>query len=279
VIDLNMPEATYHAHPALSSTGARRLLDSPAKFRWAQTHPEPPRAAFDLGHAVHSRVLGVGAETVAIPDDLLASNGAASTKAAKDWIEQARAEGKTPVKAEVFETVSAMADAVLMDPDSRPLFEQPGNSEVSVFATDPETGVDMRARFDRLADETPTQRAKGIDLKSARDASPIGFERAVAEHRYFIQDPWYLLTYELATGRDDLPFIFVAVEKEPPFLVGVHVLSDDWASMGRSRAADARRLYRECIDTGHWPKGFKGINVARPPTWLVAQYQEYHAHD
>jgi hypothetical protein len=38
----NLDEAEYHAHPALSSTGARLLLPeykgSPKKFQYAQTH-------------------------------------------------------------------------------------------------------------------------------------------------------------------------------------------------------------------------------------------------
>jgi len=78
-IVLDLPESQYHSRPELSSTEARRLLDSPAKFKWAQTHPQAPKAEFDLGHAVHEKVLGVGGGIAVIPDDVLASNGAVST--------------------------------------------------------------------------------------------------------------------------------------------------------------------------------------------------------
>ena len=52
----DMPEEEYHRRPELSSTGARLLLESPAKFAYAQTHPQPHKQAFDVGHAVHARV-------------------------------------------------------------------------------------------------------------------------------------------------------------------------------------------------------------------------------
>ena len=49
----NMPEAEYHAHPALSSTGARRLLppSCPALFAYEREHPPQPKAAFEHGRA------------------------------------------------------------------------------------------------------------------------------------------------------------------------------------------------------------------------------------
>ena len=69
---LDLDERTYHAQPDLSSTQARRLLDSPAKYLHALSAPEEPKAEYDLGTAVHSKVLGVGARTIAYPDDVLA---------------------------------------------------------------------------------------------------------------------------------------------------------------------------------------------------------------
>ena len=59
-IRLNVPEVDYHAHPAFSQSQAKVLLQSPAKYHYRLTHPEPPRDVFDFGHAVHAKVLGVG---------------------------------------------------------------------------------------------------------------------------------------------------------------------------------------------------------------------------
>lgn len=267
-IELSMPEAEYHARPELSSTGARRILESPAKFQWARMHPEPPKAAFDLGTAVHSKVLGVGAPTVAIPDEVLASNGAVSTKAAKEWIEQARAEGKTPVKADVAAQVDAMAESVLAN--ARPLFEQDGHAEASLFATDPETGVELRARFDYLA-------PVGVDLKSTgKTASPAAWPRTVFDLGYDVQQEHYQHIRRLIEGEPH-PFVFVAVETTPPYLVGLHQLDREFVEIGAAKARRARQIYAECLTTGNWPGYPTEIGLVPPPMWAVYDYQDNYA--
>src|SRR2546421_646443 len=66
---------TYHADPvpvgSLSSSGARKLLPPgcPALFAYEREHPPEPTATFDLGHAAHKMVLGVGPEVVKIDAD------------------------------------------------------------------------------------------------------------------------------------------------------------------------------------------------------------------
>lgn len=265
----NLDESSYHAHPALSSTGARRLLQSPAKFRYQLDHPEPARKEFDVGSAVHAKVLGVGAQMAVIPDGILASNGAASTASAKAFIEHARTSGLIPVKQAVADEVNSMVDAVLTHPLARSLFEQDGTPEASLFGTDPDTNVPMRARFDYLAN--PDMDSVHVDLKTARDASPEGFAKAVAEHRYDIQQEWYLHLYALITGDFMGRFSFVAVEKEPPYLVGVYPLAQEFSEMGRARVKEALEIYAACTAADLWPGYPLTPDPIQPPTWLMFQ--------
>jgi hypothetical protein len=268
-IELDLDEQEYHRHPALSSTQARKLLESPARYRYDRDHPEPPKREFDLGTAVHSKVLGVGADTVAIPDDLLASNGAASTAAAKAWIAEQREAGHTPVKSSVANQVNAMAEAVLAHPVARALFEQPGNSEVSVFATDPDTGVDTRARFDFLPDFTADDPI-AVDLKtSGKVASPEEFARTVANHGYFIQQEWYLYAWALATGDFTARMQFVVVEADAPHLVGVYPLAREFAEIGRMKVRQALEIYAACAAADEWPGYALRPDPLQPPTWLM----------
>lgn len=269
---LDMPEHEYHARPELSSTGARRILESPAKFQYALTHPEPPRDAFDLGSLVHAKVLGVGAQAVEIPAEVLATNGAASTAAAKQFIAEARAAGLIPVKADVLATVDAMAEAVLAHATARVLFEQPGHPEVSVFGADPVTGVEVRARFDYRPEQG--DRPIGVDLKTAADASPRGFATAAARHGYHVQRGHYLDTNRFAGGHDLAEFLFVVVESEPPHLVGVYQLDHEFADMGRVRARRAREVFAECTETGIWPGYPMNVQLLQPPVWSIYEHQE-----
>jgi hypothetical protein len=275
-IELDLDEQEYHRHPALSSTGARKILDSPARFRWDMDHPQQAKDEFDLGTAVHAMVLGVGAETVGIPDELLSANGSLSTKAAKEWVAEQRAAGRTPLKAAVQRTVDDMAEAVLGHPTARLLFEQAGTSEASVFATDPETGVDVRARFDFLPD-LDSRNPIAVDLKTTgKSASPDGFSKSVANFGYDVQEGHYDDTL-LWAADVQLPFVFVVVETAAPHLVGIHQLDVVWRDMGKTKARRARDIFAACTAADDWPGYPAAVDLISPPQWAIYQFEEQNA--
>ena len=277
-----LDELTYHSHGALSSTEARIIInESPAHYRYKKDHPPliAPSKKFDIGSAVHSLVLGTGYEAVVIPADLLASNGAISTTAAKAFVADARDEGKIPLKLEEFHPIADAAEAVMAHPAAKQLFGQPADGEVSVFATSPE-GVEVRARFDFLPTDfrlgAPSRVA--VDLKTARDASPTGFTKAIADHGYDVQRAWYLDALKWVTG-EEAEMVFVAVEKEPPYLVAVHQLPTIWAEMGSAKAARARRVYSECVESGVWPGYGDEVHLLSPPQWLIYRHEEEYGDE
>jgi PDDEXK-like domain of unknown function (DUF3799) len=276
----DLPEAEYHARPELSSTEARLLLQSPAKYRWKKDHPPliEPSKKFDLGTAVHTRVLGVGEPVAVIPEEMLASNGAASTKAAKEFIADARTKGLVPLKQSDYEPTVQAAESVLAHPTARALFNQPGAAEVSVFATI--DGVDVRARFDFLPDQGERRRV-AVDLKTTIDASVNAFEKTVASYGYDVQRAWYLDALDEAEGPMphglEPELLFVAVEKEPPYLVAVHQLPTQWAEMGRVKAAKAREIFAECTANNQWPGYPEEVQLLTPPVWAVYEFEERYA--
>lgn len=266
----DLPDERYHSRPELSSTGARLLLPefggSPAKFKYRQGR-DYTSAAFDVGKAVHAQVLGVGAQAVAYPDDVLDSRGAASTKAAKEWAEGVRAEGMVPMKAAELRPVYGMAEAVLKHPTSRALFELPGHREVSVFSEI--DGVPVRARFDALTDATP-QGVFGIDLKTTGDsASADAFTKTVVKFGYHLQQEWYRETLGA-----DIRFAFVVVETAAPYLVAVHELGPVYQDMGRTLSRVARSLYADCVATNTWPGHPEEVQVLEPPVWAAMAHEE-----
>ena len=263
-----MPEELYHAHPALSSTNARLLLDSPARFHYRQSHPQPHKAAFDLGSAVHSKVLGVGYPVEALDFTDF------RTKAAQAARDDAYAAGLIPMLKKDLIVVDDMAEAVLTHNTARALLERPGTAEASVFATDPTTGVDIRARFDFLPDPTDGRRVT-VDLKtSGKSAAATEFERTVLNFGYHVQQGHYLDALALAEGDTDAAMVFVVVETEAPHLVAVHQLDVVYSDMGFTAARHARRLFRECTDAGKWPGHPDEVTLVSPPTFAVIQHEE-----
>ncbi len=263
----DLDEATYHAHPALSSTEARLLLrkGGPARYRYKKDNPPmvEPSPKFDIGSAVHSKVLGVGYDVVTVD--------AADwrTKAAQEAREAARAAGKIALLAREVAEVDAIAEAVLAHPTARALFTQPGQREASVFAT--VDGVPVRGRFDFLPDLT-LPRPVAVDLKTtAGEATPDEFGKAAARYFYDVQEAWYLDALEQATSsRPD--FAYVVVEKEPPYLTAVFQIPLVLRERGQELAKKARALYLDCVTTDQWPGHPEKVQFVNVPNWVM--YEE-----
>lgn len=265
-ITADMDERQYHAHEALSSTQARLLLRSPAKYRWSLTHPQAPREVFDVGTAVHSKVLGIGAEVVALDFDSFRS------RAAQEARDTVRSAGQVPVLATTYAEVEAMAEAVLAHPLAKSFLEVPGRAEASVFSTDPVSGVDVRARFDFLPDPGKRRRV-AVDLKTTLDASPDGFARSAASYGYHVQLGHYLHALEFETG-ESAAMVFVTVEKEPPYLVAVHQLDSEFTDMGFREATEARHILAECRRRDEWPGYPESLGLLKPPVWAIYNFQD-----
>lgn len=264
----NLDERTYHESPGLSSTGAKMILRSPAHYEWYVTHPGDPKEAFDVGSAAHAKILGVGAAIDVYPDEVLAKNGSTGTNAAREFAENARAEGRIPVKRVVANVVNRMAESVLGNPTAKKLLSG-GRPEVSMFATDPDTGVALRGRADYLG-------PRMVDLKTtAGDSSEAEFAVAAFRLGYEVQAAHYEWIHHLITG-ETLPYLFIVVENTAPFLTSVHRLGDDELRMGRERARLARERYAHCKANNYWggytTRDGGPIGILRAPVWNVNAY-------
>ncbi len=269
-----LPEVAYHApKDELSSTGAKLLLESPAKFKYQVLDGNRVyKAGFDLGTAVHTKVLGVGGRFITYPDEHLTKSGNVSTKAETvAWEAERRAAGQIILTPNEVRMVDEMAEAVKANPVARKLFERPGHPEVSVF--DEYLGVKRRGRFDYLPDEGGIV----VDLKTTVDASKAGFARAAARYGYHVQRGHYLDILKRLGREADM--LFVAVEKEPPYLVQVHRLSPEFAEMGETEALAAVDTYRRCMESGVWPGYPDEVAMLEPPMFAVYDYQDKYERE
>lgn len=266
----DMPEFEYHSHPALSSSGARRLLppSCPALFDYERRNGERPRAIFDFGHAAHRMVLGVGAELAVIdaPDW--------RTKAAKEARDEARARGAVPILVVDHAQVLAMAEAIRRHPIASLIFAPgSGNPEQSLFWTDRRTGVSCRARLDWLPNAAGG-RLIVADYKTTNDASPDAVGRSMYDHGYHQQAAWYLDgARALGLGGRDAAFVLVAQEKTPPYLITVAQPDTTALRIGAWRNNEARELFAQCTEAGHWPGYSDEVELVSLPPWAEREYE------
>jgi len=236
------------ATTTLSSTGARELLKpgGPARFRHAIDNGTlEVRREFDIGHAVHTLVLGAGPEPV-----LFAGTGKNPDAWQKDddkaKVAALRAEGKVPLRPLDFVAAHQMSRAVKAHPLAAKLLRN-GDAERTLIWRDEATGVMCRAKVDWL-------RCDGIvDLKTTESAAPDALSKSAHNYGYAIQAPFYLRGFrELLPGGDPF-FVHIAVEKTPPYLVHVNQLTERAMTWGDRQVGQALEIYRDCQESGIWP--------------------------
>jgi PDDEXK-like uncharacterized protein DUF3799 len=269
-----IPEDVYHADPvpwgSLSSTGARTILnDCPAKFRYEQTHPVY-KQIFDFGSAAHKLVLGTG--------PLLAIVEAENwrTKAAQEKQKEAREAGKIPLLTAEHEQVKAMANALRDHPLASAALDpaRGGKPEQSLFMQDEASGVWLRSRLDWMPDPHSAMRPVVFDYKTTKNASPDSFAREMANYRYHLQAAWYSHLYYEITGVD-APFLLIAQDKEPPYLVAVCQPDAEAMRAGRDLMRQAIDIYASCAAVDEWPGYGNEVHTISLPPWARAREESF----
>lgn len=265
-VEAALHEAAYFADPALSASGAKRLLppSCPALYRYDRDHGQAPRPEFDFGHAAHSLVLGVGADTHVVD--------AADwrTKAAQQARDEARAAGLVPLLRADADRVTAMADAIRSHPIAGPLFTPgTGTPEQSVFWDDAATGVPRKARIDWVRPNTSGSRVILADLKTTTDCHPAAISKTVANFSYHVQAAFYRDAAAAAGWDEDAVFLFVFVSKAPPHLVTVVEMDSLALSVGEALVRRAVDVYAECTAADCWPGFSDDIELVGLPSWAL----------
>jgi hypothetical protein len=230
-------------------------------------HPRPSKRAYDFGHVVHGLVLGDGPQIVPIDADDW------RTKDARAQRDEAYAAGQVPILASEYAEAAACAASVKAHLLAGPLFDD-GRAEVSLFWDDEQTGVKMRGRLDWIRDSPKYPRVVGVDLKTAASADPETFARTAASYGYAQQQAQYEDGIVAAGLGDDPEFLFVVVEKSPPYLVSVIELDPESVRIGRAVNRRAALIYKRCIETNTWPGFGPGVSTVSLPMWWQMQNEE-----
>ena len=226
----DIPLLAYHAAPGLSKSDLDLIARSPAHWKYGQREET---SAMRLGAAVHAAVLE--------PDQWEAryarGNGRRSA---------ATATNRIVLTATEWETCLWIREAVWNHPTCQEWFSE-GHAEQSAWWLDPETGLLCKCRPDW------SRPGLLVDLKTASDASPVGFFRDIERYRYHVQAAYALDGWPPAGGGAVDQFIFVVVEKAPPYAIAFYEL--DPAYLDTARALYRRDLatVSDCLTRQQWP--------------------------
>jgi exodeoxyribonuclease VIII len=254
----HISNADYHGGQGISKSGLDLIGRSPLHYWNAYLNPnrEPRKStpAMLLGTLIHTAILEpdlFDKQYIAMPDFNRRTNEGKASAAAFEA--EIAASGKMACQEADLVRAKTIAEAVYAQPLARKLLMK-GQAEQSIYWTDEETGVLCKCRPDFLADFDqvgfPVQFI--VDVKSTADASPEEFKRSAYKWKYHTQAAWYLDGVEAATGVRPDSFIFLVVEKDPPFAVAFYFADEDQLLAGRALYRKQLRTFAECAASNTW---------------------------
>lgn len=256
----NVPEHIYRCWQAVGQSALKPFRRSAAHARYEHLHPTESDAA-DLGSAIHC----VALEPAALETRFAVRPPGIDGRTKEGKIELAKwreaSAGKIVLdKLDSFDTLRGVRDALLEHATARELLSLPGFTEVSlrwdVGATPCKGRPDRIVAFDGI--ETI------VDLKSCEDASPQGFARSVDKFAYHVQAAYYLDGAN-ALEEAERRFLWIAVEKSPPYGVAIYEPDLVWLDYGRAQYRGWLAQWEACTKASAWPGYPLDVQVMEAP--------------
>lgn len=256
----NIPNSKYHADTTtLSSSGAKLLATQggAARFKARLEAPPAPSEALLFGTAAHAYILE------GVKPEVFTKTKTLTSKAAQEKIKEL---GDTPlVTSEGWDRLQAMREAVLANPLAARLLQAKGKAEQSIYWQHP-YGAILRCRPDWLPEEEDNTLGflPIVDLKTTSDATPAGFRRSCFQLGYHQSAAWYATGLAATNISTNARMVFIAVEKTPPYLVGVYTLSEEALHVGARLNEKAVHIWQRCKLFDEWPgisSGLKELDI------------------
>jgi len=233
-----LSNSEYHSRPEISKSDLDLLAKSPFHFKNKHLFRYESKA-FDLGSAVHTLVL----EPELFDKEYIVEKIDKRTKTGKELLEKCKAENLTILSPDDYEIAKEMANSVLSSKLGT-LFQN-GKAEQSYIGK--LNDVDVRCRPDYYREDLGLV----IDLKTTIDASPDAFLKSCGSYNYYIQDAFYTDAMKSANLEVN-DFIFIAVEKKPPYMVGAYRLGEPERDLGREHYRKLLNRYKTCKNNNDW---------------------------
>lgn len=267
VIETN---AEYHGYrEAISKSRLANMSVCPAYFKWCEDNPQEPSEDMVLGSAFHKIVLEP--ETFYDEFAIMPNVDGRTTqgKLLKKQFDETKG-NKQGITQDQYDTICGMRDSIMSNPYARKLIN--GNIEQSMYFTDDLTKVECKCRPDvwrKVAD-----RVVITDLKSAKSVMPNDFMRDCVKYHYDLQTAMYRegASKVLGVPKDNIDFVFIAVEKKPPYLLNIMQADTYVIQKGEADFREYIGTYKECLEDGVY-YGLNGkngiINNLSLPSYLL----------
>ena len=171
-------------------------------------------------------------------------------------------DGRLPITRKERIQVTDMAGAVLNHEAAARLLGGTGPIERTVVWEDPATGLKCKSRTDKLAGDNLI-----VDVKTTDDPSPAAFVRSIIRYGYHRQAAHYAKGHYLLTSNSPA-FVYIAIDKAPPYTVAVYELSEEFMELGMDQNAKTLAAFKICRESGDWTDPWSATpQILSPPPW------------
>lgn len=257
----DMPTETYFAIDAMSQSGAKEILRSPAHFRYAREHQREPTPAMRFGTAVHAGILEPETFEATVVCAPAINARTTAGREQRDAFLAANA-GRLVLSADDYDRARRCIEAVGRHPAAKALLTG-AEVEVSLFWLDGRYKAPCKGRIDARNHDGL------IDIKTTQDASPEEYSRTIASYGYHLQAAHYFSGCEHLLDATPQFFAHIVVETEAPHGVAVYAIPGNAIMAGAARMSEALRRYAEARETGRWSSYPTTIESIQLPRWAT----------
>jgi hypothetical protein len=294
----NIPLSVHHSQCcdgiAITSSVLRKMeLESPHSVwafhelnenRWER---ETESDALRLGRAMAAYVEGgpeeVEAHFFVVPKDrprkpteaqLKAYTRGEATDAGMKSVEfwaKITADPRDAITEEQWELICNMGRALKDDPAAAAALG--GNPEITMAWYDDRNDLWCLARPDQTSFSGMLSDYKKVSTQG-RPLTEGLIDNKITSYRYDMQMAFASEAFQKLTGEwsDQVGLVFQS-DKRPHHTI-LRAIEDEDLGIGMHCNIQQRRIFRECLDSGHWPRPGEHIGSYRRPAWQTEKYKE-----
>ena len=233
-----MQEKEYRQAEGLSQSELNTFIKSPKAYEQLKLGGlREETTAMIFGSAFHTKIL----EPKIFNDRFVVADR--RTTIGKEKAKYCESIGQKIITDTDYQTILAMEESLFYHPTFRTLYEQRTSVEEAMFWNETISGKNRKAkgRLDFATNDSI------CDLKTT-DKPDLSFRYSIKDFGYHRQAAWYL-----DAKKDKKFFIFIAIQKKPPFDIGLYTLSDVVLDKARLEIKDAIEKLEICEELGIYP--------------------------
>lgn len=259
----NVSLQQYLAWDAVSHSDLKTFMQAPLKYKAGKLRPKEPTKDMKFGSLVHTMVLERNTINMRYAIAPICDRRTKEGKAIFAEFE-AKSQGREVVTREDFERAELLAESVHTHGAAGKLLAGNNQYELSIVWKHEPTGILCKSRLDCFNHDLSAI----VDLKTALDASPSGFEKQVWNLGYYTSCYFYKCAAAKAALKPK-SFIFIAVEKDFPHLTATYEAHESVIDAAEGIVERALERFQECQETDYWPGYGDGIQYIHLPHYAI----------